>query len=120
MSLSFGSSKKKTNSSGQVDPWDVTIPALTNLVGQIEDQQGNVGITPGQEDAFSALLQNAGEGNQYAGQIGNLAGDVLQGVDSQSGTVTDAYSRLQDQIGGIAAGDNLNVNENPYLQQMLQ
>jgi hypothetical protein len=120
MSLSFGSSKKKTNSSGQVDPWDVTIPALTNLVGQIEGQQGNVGITPGQEDAFSALLSNAEGGNPYAGQIGNLAGDVLQGVDSQSGTVTDAYTRLQDQIGGIAAGDNLDVNENPYLQQMLQ
>jgi hypothetical protein len=120
MSLSFGSSKKKSSSSGQVDPWDVTIPALENLVGQIEGEQGNVGITPGQESAFSSLLSNANAGNPFASQISNLAGDVLQGVDSQSGTVTDAYTRLQDQIGGIAAGDNLDVNENPYLQQMLQ
>lgn len=120
MSLSFGSSKKSTKTSQQQDPWEPTIGPLEDLISQIGDYSGNVGATQGQQDAFSQLMTNAGEGNPFAGQIQNLAGDLFTGVDSRSGTVDDAYARLQDQLGGIAAGDNLDVNENPYLQTMLQ
>ena len=35
MGVSFGKSTKKTNSSQETDPWDVTVQPLTNLVGQI-------------------------------------------------------------------------------------
>ena len=119
MSLSFGSSKKKTKSSGEQDPWEPTIPALTQLIGQIQGEQGNVGITPGQEEAFAQLTENAGQGNPFEGQIFNLANDLFD-VGSRAGTVEDAYGRIQDQLGGIAAGENLDVNENPYLQGMLQ
>ena len=119
MSLSFGSSKKKTSSSQEADPWDPTIQPLTDLVGQIGEYSGNVGPTADQSAAFSELKNNAAQGNPFTGQIGQLANDLF-GAQSQSGTVNDAYTRIQDQLGGVAAGNNLDVNENPYLQKMLQ
>ena len=119
MSLSFGSSKKKTTSSQQTDPWEPAIPALTQLISQIQDQQGNVGATGGQEEAFKQLFQNASAGNPFAGDTYNLAQD-LYNTESQSPTVKAAYDRLQNQIGDTASGKYLDVNENPYLQSLLQ
>ena len=120
MSLSFGSSKKKTSSTGEVDPWEPTIPALEDLVSQIGDYSGNVGATSGQQGAFDQLLTNAQEGNPFSDQIYNLSSDLFSGVPSRAGTVEDAYQNITDQLGGIAAGDKLDVNENPYIQEMLQ
>lgn len=120
MSLSFGSSSKKTKTNQQTDPWEPTIPGLTELIGQIGDYQGNVGSTAGQEEAFKALFQNASQGNPFTEQIGQLSADLFGGVDSRSGQIEDAYNKLYDQMGGIAAGNNLDVNENPYIQKMLQ
>ena len=120
MSLSFGSSKTKTSSRSKVDPWAPTIPALQNLIGAIKPQIGDVGATPGQEQAFSELIQSAQQGNPYAGDIGSLASDVLGGVPSRAGTVEDVYGALQDRLGGIASGENLDVTDNPYLQNLMQ
>lgn len=119
MSMSFGSSEKTTKSKSDTDPWEPTVPALTQLISQISGQQGNVGLTSDQQSAFDQLMTSAQEGNPFAGQIGQLTSDLFN-TQSQSGTITDAYTRLQDQIGGIAAGDNLDVNENPYLQKLMQ
>src|SRR5688572_6903379 len=110
MSLSFGSSKKKSSSSQQTDPWEPTIEPLEDLVAQIGDYSGNVGATGGQQEAFNQLFANAqNEGNPFAEQIKGLAGDLFGGVNSRAGTIEDAYARLQDQIGGVASGNNLDV-----------
>lgn len=121
MSLSFGSSKKKTSTTAEQDPWEPTIDSLEALIGKIGQNDDNIGATGGQQEAFAQLFANAkNEGNPFADQIKTLAGDLFGGVNSRSGTVDDAYTRLQDQIGGVAAGNNLDVNENPYIQEMLQ
>lgn len=120
MSLSFGSSKKKTSSSQQSDPWEPTIASLEQLIGQIGDYQDNVGATAGQSNAFAELLANASEGNPFAGQISDLAGDLFGGVSSRAPQIEQAFNTLQGQVGDIAAGNKLDVNENPYIQTMLQ
>lgn len=119
MSLSFGSSTKKTNSSQQTDPWDPTINPLTDLVGQIGQYQGNVGTQGGQQAAFDQLFSNAQAGNPNTENIKNLSADLF-GAPNQSGTIEDAYKRITDQLGNTANGGNLDINENPYLQKMMQ
>jgi hypothetical protein len=119
MSLSFGSSKKSTKTNQETDPWEPTIQPLEDLISRIGDYSGNVGATEGQQGAFDQLFANAAEGNPFKDQIKTLAGDLF-GAENNSGTVEDAYKRITDQLGGVAAGDNLDVNENPYLQQLMQ
>jgi len=119
MSVSFGQSTKKTNSNSQTDPWDVTIPGLTDLINQIGGYQNNVGPTGTQSDAFAQLEQNAGQGNPYEGQIGNLAANLF-GADSRSGQIEGAYNNLYNQLNPTASGANLDPSTNPYTSQMLQ
>lgn len=120
MSLSFGKQEQKGSSNSKSNPWEPTIPALTDLVSRLGNySQTNVGPTSAQSDAFAQLEQNASQGNPYEGQIGQLASDLF-GADSRSGQVEEAYGDLSRRLGGIADGQNLDVNENPYLQEMLQ
>lgn len=115
----FGSSKTTTtqSKSGSQDPWAPTIPYLEGLLRSAATQ-GGIGITPDQAWAFEQLKTNAGAGNPWAAQIGDAATAALSSPD-RTGQVADAYTRLQDQIGGIAAGNNLDVMNNPQLMALL-
>ena len=120
MSMSFGSSKKKGSSSSQSEPWEPTTDELEDIVTRLGSySKTNVGPTQGQLDAFEQLKANAGAGNPFEGQIGQLSADLF-GADSRSGEVEAAYGDLSRRLGGIADGGNLDVNENPHLQEMLQ
>lgn len=120
MSMSFGSSKKKGTTDSKSNPWEPTIPALTDLVGRLGNySQTNVGPTSAQTDAFAELKNNAALGNPYEDEIGQLAGDMF-GAESRSGQVEEAYADLSRRLGGTADGENLDVSENPFLQKLLQ
>lgn len=120
MSMSFGKQEKKGSSTSTTNPWEPTIPALTDLVGRLGNySQTNVGPTSAQSDAFSQLESNANQGNPYEGDIKQLSADLF-GANSRSGQVEDAYKKLTDQLGDTAAGKNLDINENPYLQKVMQ
>lgn len=112
-------STQTTNSSSQSDPWDVTIPYLTSFLGDLDMSKAIIGPTGDQLDAFQILKDRAASGNPYAGQIDQLARDQFGGVGSRSGTVDAAYSDLKNQLGGYARGDNLDFENNPYIQKML-
>lgn len=119
MSFSLGSSKKTTNQSttSQADPWDVTIPSLTTLISDLNASK-SFGATPGQSAAYASLLNKAQAGSPYYNQIDNLTNDLF-GATSRAPQVDAAYGTLQNQIGDIAAGKNLDPNTNPYIAQML-
>lgn len=120
MSMSFGSSKKKGTSSSKSNPWEPTIDELTDLTTRLGNySQTNVGPTAEQMDAFAQLKANAAQGNPYENEIGQLSADLF-GADSRSGEIEAAYGDLSRRLGGIAEGNNLDINENPYLQEMLQ
>lgn len=118
MSLSWGSNKSTTNQSSQTDPWDETIPYLRDSLVDLSSLRGLMGPTGDQLDAFETLRNRAAEGNPYAGDIDNLTKSLF-GYQSRSPEVQAAYSTLQDQIGGIARGDNLDPAKNPYIAQMM-
>ncbi|MDO9381832.1 MAG: tail fiber domain-containing protein [Hyphomicrobiaceae bacterium] len=121
MSFGLGGSKQKSTQKSQKDPWDVAIPGLTALTGKVTDlvNGGGSGVTANQTAAFEQLKQNAAAGNPNAGQIGQLADDMLN-TQSQSGTVTNGYADLQRRLNPTADGANLDIMNNPQLAAMLQ
>jgi hypothetical protein len=120
MSGAFGSQKSKTASKSQSDPWDVAIPALTDLVGKIRPMIGqNAGPTADQQTAIDQIKTNAAAGNPYADDLDTLANDTF-GAQSQSGTVTSAYDEFQRRLNPVADGANLDIMNNPHLMAMLE
>lgn len=88
----MGKSSQTQKTQSSTGPWDVTQPALKDLVSGIE------GTNPG--------------ANQYAGRIGMLADDLFTGGP-------DRYAELQKSLQPIASGQSLDVMSNPVFQNYL-
>lgn len=118
--MSFGSSKTKTSSNSKTEPWAPAIPTLQSFIGKA-NAVGGLDITPDQKVAFEALKSNAAGGNPWTPQIAQLADDAFayQGDSGSKTMATDAYSTLQNNLGKYAAGDYLDVTNNPELKAML-
>ena len=119
MGSSKGSSSTQTSQKSQSEPWAPAIPYLKNFLGDLDSSRGLLGPSGDQLDAFAQLKQNAAQGNPFTDQIRRLAGDQF-GLQSRSGTVDDAYGRLQTQLGDIAGGRNQDILSDPRLQAMLK
>lgn len=118
--MSFGSSKSKTSSNAQNEPWGPTVPHLTGLIEKA-GSIGNIDITPDQMAAFQALKGNAAQGNPFAPDIARLASDSLNYQAPGGGQmVSDAYSTLQQNLGGYASGEFLDPFSNPQMAEMLK
>jgi len=120
--MSFSSGSKKTtsttNQSGQVDPWDETLPYLRDFLGKL-GSQGGTGLTEDQKAAFEYLKNNAMQGNAWSVDQGQLANDLYATTD-RTGQVADAYKTLQSNIGDYASGKYLDPTKNPQLMALLQ
>lgn len=122
MSVSFGKKSADTQqtSKTQTDPWAPTQPALMDFLSQLKTASPGVGTLNGTEqDAFAKLQKNASEGNPWADDISKLT-DRYFAAPSRSGEVEDAYGTMKTQLGDYASGKNLDFNNNPYIQQMLE
>ena len=115
MSFKMGSEKTKQSQKSQSDPWDVTIPYITDFLGKVPNAQGP---TADQTGAIDALKSQVSQGNPNTGQIMDLAGDQF-GTQSQSGTVQNGYADLSRRMSPTADGSNLDLGNNEYLQNLL-
>lgn len=118
-SLGFGSSSSKTNSShtSQTDPWDTTIPYLTDFLKNVGGTT-SFGQSPDQQAAFTALKSNAAQGNPWTGQIAGLADQAFATPDRTAG-VTSADATLKSNLSKYADGSFLDVMNNPQLKALL-
>jgi hypothetical protein len=127
MALSLGFSSKsgksttntdtKSQSAGENDPWDYSIPYLQDYLREV-GSVGGTGITPDQKYAYEYLKGNAFQGNPWDEDIAALASDQFDAAD-RSGQVGEYYGALEGRLSGIADGDYTDVMNNPELRAML-
>lgn len=118
--MSVGGSMGSTKSKTKTDPWAPTQPILKEIVGEATPLVGQTGVTAGQQGAYDDLLAKAKAGNPYAPAIGDAASGAL-GYDNtgQKDMVSGAYGDLQGSLGKYAAGDYLDVANNPQLKALM-
>ena len=118
MSFKSGSSKTKQSSQSQSDPWDETLPQLREFLAKLSPEIGAPGgPSTAQTGAFGQLEQNAG--NPFASNISSLTSRLF-GARSEAPTVGAGYADLTRRLTPYANGANLNVESNPYIQDILQ
>lgn len=116
MSLSFGSSKTKTNQKSKTDPYAPTIPFLKDFIGGIPTAQ-TAGLTGDGQAAVNALKTSAAGGDPSAVQIRQLT-DNLFDTPNRSGEATSAVSDLERRLAPTADGP-VDLEANPFIQKML-
>jgi hypothetical protein len=110
---------QSTNQSSRTAPWEPTIPALTDIIGQLGARTGAAAPTAAESGAIDRLAANAQAGNPYAPAIGSLATDLLTGGTDRTALASRGYADYQQALTPFARGDFVNPASNPALQPYL-
>jgi hypothetical protein len=118
-----GESKQSTTQSSISDPWKPAQPLLQGILGQLQGQMGNTGITGAETGALDSSVKNANDfSNTYAPQIASFAQTLLNGggATDQSGNVNANYQRYVDQTNPLASNTNYDPYNTPGFKDALQ
>jgi hypothetical protein len=121
MSLSIGSKREKSKSTAtsQTDPWDVTIPYVTDFLEKTKNLGTSPGATSAQVAAADQLKANAAAGNPFQADMDKLATDLF-GAESYAPEVGAAYDDYSRRLTPTADGANLDIGNNAYIQNLLK
>lgn len=111
-----GESKQTSTQSSQTQPWLEAQPALKGILGQLQGNLGNTGVTGAESGALSTLVNNANTASStYAPQIADFAKNLLSGggATDQAGAVNANYQRYQDQTNPLASNTNYDPRSTP-------
>lgn len=94
------------------EPWKAAQPALQGILGQLQGQIANSGLSSTAQGAISQLEGNAQAGNPYSGQISGVVGNLLNGggATAQSPAIQGALDTYKTQTNPLAS----NTDYNPY------
>lgn len=117
-----GESKTSQTQESTTNPWAPSQGLLTGILGQLNGQMGNTGITANENNALNTLTSNAGQASQFAPQIQSYAQNLLNGggATEQNGAISDAYKTYQQQTNPLASNTNYDPMQTPGIGQQLQ
>ena len=107
-----GQSSSTQTQQSQTAPWEAAQPMLQNIIGQLQANLGNTGLTGQESSALNTLEQNASTANQYAPAISDYAKSLLAG----GGATSQAPGVNQNYLDYVKATQPLasNTDYNPY------
>jgi len=116
-----GQSSSTTTQNSTTAPWAAAQPAITGILGQLQTQLGNTGLTGQETGALNQLEQNAGQAGQYAPAISDYAKSLLAGggATGQAGNVNANYQRYVDQTNPLASNMNYDPRNTPGFSDAL-
>lgn len=117
-----GQSSSSQTQSSTTAPWTQAQPALQGILGQLQPQIANSGLSGAESGAINQLTQNASGTNPYAGQIGANATNLLNGggAQNQAGAVNQNYQNYYNQTNPLASNTNYDPTQAPGMQALLQ
>jgi hypothetical protein len=107
--------------SATTNPWGPSEGVLKGILGQLNNNLGETGLTGNESDALSTMTAAGKAGNPFAGQIGNFATELLNGggANNQAGNIYQNYQEYQRRLNPIANGANIGPEGNPALKGYL-
>jgi len=117
----MGGTSKQTQQS-TTEPWKPAQPALNGILGQLQGLIPNSGLSSTSSDAINQMEGNAQAGNPYAGQIGGVVGNLLNGggANAQAPAIQNGLSTYQQQTNPLASNTNYDPMQTPGLGDSLK
>lgn len=109
-----GGDTKTTNTtqSSETKPWEPAIPLLSNILGSLGGQ--STAVTGDQSAALAKLREAAGGLPDVSGGVTNaVTGALNTSTAPQQGMLQDYLKQYQSNIGGTAAGNELDPYKTP-------
>ncbi len=117
-----GESKTSQTQSSTTAPWAAAQPALSGILGQVNQNLGNTGVTGAENSALTGMTNNA---NNYAStvapQVNSYATSLLGGggATNQAGNVNQNYQNYYNQTNPLASNTNYNPMSTPGFSDAL-
>jgi len=117
-----GESKTSQTQNSTTNPWAEAQPALQGILGQLQSNLGNTGVTGAENSALNTIQANANSAtSQYAPQIGANATELLNGGGAlnQTGAVNKNYEDYYKATNPLASNTNYNPYDTPGFKDAL-
>jgi hypothetical protein len=116
-----GTSTQQQQQQSTTNPWAPAQPVLQGILGQLQGNLNNTGLTGAETGAINTLEQNAGTANQYAPAIQGYAKDLLGGGGAlnQQGNINQNYQDYQKATQPLASNTNYNPYDTPGFKDAL-
>lgn len=118
-----GTSKTSQTQTSKTAPWEPAQPFLNGILGQLQSNLGNAGVTANENNALNTIVSNAQNATQFAPQIQSFANELLQGGGAldQAGNVNQNFLDYQRRLAPTADGTQIGANSGlkPYLDTIL-
>lgn len=117
-----GKSEQKTTQQSTTAPWTEAQGSLKGILGQLQSNLGNTGVTGAENAALTSGVNNANDfSSMFAPQISNYAQTLLNGGGAldQAGNVNTNYQRYVDQTNPLASNTNYNPYDTPGFKDAL-
>lgn len=117
-----GTSKTSQTQNSTTQPWTEAQPALQGILGQLQGNLGNTGVTGAESGALTTLVNNGNNATaQYSQPIADFAKTLLSGggATDQAGNVNANYQRYVDQTNPLASNTNYNPYDTPGFKDAL-
>jgi hypothetical protein len=116
-----GTSTSQSTQQSSTSPWQTGQNVVGGIVGQLNPLVQNSGLNSTESNAIAQLEQNAASGNPYAGQIGGVASNLLNGggATNQAGAINNAYLQYAAQTNPLASNTNYNPMSTPGFSDAL-
>lgn len=107
-----GESKQTTTQNSTTNPWEAATPALKGILGQVQGNLSNTGITNAENTALANIQANGQNTSAFTPQVNQFVTSLLGGggATDQAGNVQANYDRYQGQVNPLAS----NTNYNPW------
>jgi hypothetical protein len=107
-----GESSSKNTQSSTTQPWIEAQPAIKGMLGQVNSNLNNTGLTGAETNALNTIEGNAANASSYAPKIAANANSLLAGggATNNDPMINEAYKRYVAQTNPLAS----NTDYNPY------
>lgn len=117
-----GSSSQQTTQQSTTAPWQAAQPALSGILGQLQGQLGNTGVTTGENTALNTIIGNAGTTAQFNPAINASTASLLAGGGAlnQAPMLQAAYNQYGANTSPLANNTNYDPMQTPGIGDQLQ
>lgn len=107
-----GTSTQQQTQQSTTNPWAPAQPALQGILGQLQSNLNNTGVTAGENSALNTIINNGNATSQYNPAITDYTNSLLSGGGAlnQAGAVNQNYQNYYNATNPLAS----NTNYNPY------
>jgi hypothetical protein len=116
-----GESKQTQTQNSTTNPWEAATPALKGILGQVQGNLANTGITGAETGALNSVIANGANTSAFTPQVNGVVSSLLSGggATNQAGNVNANYQRYVDQTNPLASNTNYNPYDTPGFREAI-